>query len=381
MDNSKTNTAKQLAKPLASSHSRTKRTLHIHVVQHLKPGGIESLVLEILNHKKHNQQILIVSLEGDRLSAIAHWPKLEPFKHQLLFLNKPQGLSYQCYRTLRKLFAIVKPDVVHTHHIGPLLYAGIAAKQANVACRIHTEHDAWHLSQTKHALIQRLALKLAKPFLVADAQLVKQKLDEQFHYPQTRVIKNGIDCDRFKPASKSLARQQLGLPLEPTIIGSAGRLEHVKGHDILVQALTMLPKQYHLAIAGAGSQTQALQSLAEQCGVSERIIWLGQVDNMPRFYQSLDLFCLPSRCEGFPLATLEAQACNIKTMASDVGASKETLCPHTGVSFAPDSPISLAAAILKQLNTETITQPRRFVLEHNNITKMISDYQSILMEA
>ncbi|MDA0147615.1 glycosyltransferase [Vibrio sp. LaRot3] len=381
MIKTKNNILKRLANAASNTSLSSKRTLHIHVVQHLKPGGIESLVLEILHHKKHNQQILIVSLEGDRLSAIAHWPKLEPFKHQLLFLNKPQGLSYQCYRTLNKLFEIVKPDVVHTHHIGPLIYAGIAAKNAHVACRIHTEHDAWHLTQPKRAFVQRVALKLAKPFLVADAQLVKQKLDERFDYPKTRVIKNGIDCDRFKPASQSLARQQLGLPLEPVIIGSAGRLEHVKGHDVLIQALTMLPKHYHLAIAGSGSQAHTLKDLAAQCGVSERIIWLGQVDNMPRFYQSLDLFCLPSRCEGFPLATLEAQACNIKALASDVGASNETLCPHTGMSFAPDNPIRLAAAILKQLSANTVVQPRTFVLEHNNITKMISDYQSIQMEA
>ncbi|WP_325205897.1 glycosyltransferase [Vibrio sp. 03_296] len=81
------------------------------------------------------------------------------------FFDKGAGIRVQTIRYLVKLFRQFSPDVVHTHHIGPLLYGGLAARLSGVACRIHTEHDGWHLTQTKNALLQTLALKLVATHL------------------------------------------------------------------------------------------------------------------------------------------------------------------------------------------------------------------------
>ncbi|MBZ4288949.1 hypothetical protein LAN16_24115, partial [Mycobacterium tuberculosis] len=73
-------------------------------------------------------------------------------------------------------------DVVHTHHIGPLLYAGYAARLTGVQTRIHTEHDAWHLQDDKRRHLQALALKAVQPTLVADATRVYNQLRSAFTY-------------------------------------------------------------------------------------------------------------------------------------------------------------------------------------------------------
>ncbi|WP_114764523.1 glycosyltransferase [Vibrio rhodolitus] len=353
------------------------KKLTIHVVQHLAPGGIESLVLEMLEKATDDQPSMVISLEGQRLPALQHWDRLSKYSHQLLFLNKAQGVTPGLVSQLKRLFSILKPAVVHTHHIGPLLYAGSAARLAKVDTIIHTEHDGWHLDNNKRANIQNIALNLVKPRLVADADFVAKQLVSRFDYADLTVIKNGIDCQRFKPASKTLARQILKLPADATLIGCAGRLEFVKGQDVLINALAALNDNIHLAFAGVGSQLTELQELAHNLGVEKRVHWLGLVEDMPRFYQSLDLFCLPSRNEGFPLSTLEAQACNVTTIATDVGATSETLCPHSSLLVPAENPQALANAIHTLTSLPNYPQPRQFVLTHNELDCMITRYRQL----
>lgn len=130
--------------------------------------------------------------------------------------------------------------------------------------------------------------------------------------------------------SKEHARTSLNLPTDKHIIGCAGRLEHVKGQDQLIKALTLLPKNMVVAFAGGGTKRNQLEQLTSRLNLSDRVIFLGLVEDMTTFYGALDTFCLPSRHEGLPLSTLEAQACNIPTVAMNVGAVDETLCPVSG---------------------------------------------------
>ena len=93
----------------------------IHVVQHLAPGGLETLTLDLLRLAKPTDQVLIVSLEGTKQESVNNWPKLEPYKKQIVFLDKAPGVQFNIIIKLIKAFNKNRPDVVHTHHIGPLM--------------------------------------------------------------------------------------------------------------------------------------------------------------------------------------------------------------------------------------------------------------------
>ena len=349
----------------------------IHVVQHLAPGGLENLTLDLLNFAHPSDQVLIVSLEGSKREALNNWPRLGTYQDQIVFLEKTPGVQIGLILTLVKAFKGVRPDVVHTHHIGPLLYAGYAARIAGVPVRIHTEHDAWHLEDKKHQRIQSLILKAAKPTLVADATHVSDKLHDCFSYKNSVVIKNGIDCKKFRPGSKQLAREYFSLPQDKKIIGCAGRLEKVKGHELAIKALPLLPQHVTLAIAGHGSERQALESLVSTLKVDNRVQFLGLVDDMPKFYQSLDLFLLPSQHEGFPLSPLEAQACNIPSVATNVGASAEVVCPKTGALIRSDDIPGTAGVLLEMLSKQPTALPREFVVRNNDIRQMVRAYEDL----
>jgi len=355
----------------------------VQVVQHLRAGGIECLVLEMLRSSQISQaeDMYIVSLEGTKEEALRHWPRLLPYKQRLFFLNKPQGLSLSCLFKVKTLLKRLKANVVHSHHIGPLLYAGFAAMMASVNYRIHTEHDAWHMQDKKRRKLESVLLKLIKPMLVADAQGVQDQLNEyQPGYP-SQIIHNGVDCKLFHKGNKSYARAQLGLPQKDVkIIGCAGRLTAVKGHAYLIEALKFLQDNCMLVLAGEGEYRDELEALIRLHGLEHRVILLGNVDNMVYFYQSLDVFCMASLNEGLPLSPLEAQACGVPVVLTDVGGSREACCPDTGVMVAAEDSSALAWGIrktLRRIDRGTIESPRNFVLSQRDFSNMLNQYRAL----
>lgn len=359
-------------------------TTVMQVVQHLRPGGIETLCLDLAFFATPKENMLIVSLEGDLESALKVWPRLRAFKSQLIFLRKAPGVRINIIKQLMQCIKKHKVQAVHTHHIGPLIYAGMAARLMGVKHIIHTEHDAWHLSDQKRRILQKIVLMVVRPTLVADTQSVADNMRHYLLYKgPISVIQNGINCELFKPGNRSIAREKIFInsefPLADniTLIGCSGRLETVKGQDVLITALSLLPSTVHLAIAGSGSTELALRELSQQLQLTERIHFLGHIDDMPIFYQALDLFCLPSLNEGFPLAPLEAQSCNIVSLVADVGGAKETLCPKTGRSVPANNACEMAYVLSEMLDKQNQTLPRTHVKKNADVRVMVQAYANL----
>ncbi|MBP3139738.1 glycosyltransferase family 4 protein [Aliivibrio fischeri] len=354
----------------------------IHVVQHLSPGGLESMVLDMLEFTSQEHRIVIVSLDGTYEETIENWPRLQRYQEQIICLNKSAGFSFKAINQLLNLFKEYNADVVHSHHIGPLIYSGIAAKLNKKINHVHTEHDAWHLNASKHRRLQRFALSLSQPKLVADASFVKKALNNIFNSYPIYTIKNGINPYKFSIGDKQKARNKLNiiLPVNSIVVGNAGRLETVKGQLNLIEAFRFLNSKYHLLLAGSGSQKEHLMQLVKRYHLEDRVHFLGHIDHMPTFYHALDLFCLPSNNEGFPLSTLEAQACGIPCIANDVGGVSETLCPKSSILVSNNAAITLAQAIESMTHKTRKFSSRDFILKNNHAQSMVNAYEELYFE-
>lgn len=351
----------------------------VHVVQHLCPGGIEVLALNM--HKHSNEQTFIVSLEGTKKNAIRKWPALEAHKDNIIFLNKKSGRSLKAILALCVFLRRLKADVVHTHHIGPLLYGGVAAKLTSIKVLVHTEHDAWHLKERKSYRLQKRLLTFLKPRIIADAHHVASELRSFFPELRPVVIHNGIDTKVFKPFSKALARQCLGLPKQGKIIGCAARLERVKGHDVLISAFAQITdKDIYLVLAGSGSLRTKLEAQAKSLGLERRVIFLGHVDNMSMFYNAIDVFCLASYQEGFPLSPLEAQACGLPCVLTNVGGCGETINQNSGVLVEPGNIQELFDGLRQSLKIKNKKAIRKFITQHADISIMSRKYCEVYVE-
>lgn len=341
------------------------------IVQHLAPGGLETMVLNMQQASPWSTHV--IALEGDASSAFAHWSRLPLGSGELHFADKGQGVTPTLCWQLARLLKQARISVVHTHHLGPLLYGGLAARLAG--CRlVHTEHDAWYLDSPRARALAGTALRMLRPTLIADADEVAKGLRRWFPWAQPTVIRNGIDTTRFTPGDRHSARQRLALPLHGPLLGCAARLEPVKDHALLLRALLMLPDEVHLALAGDGSLQNALRDQAVHLGLAHRVHFLGQVEQMPHFYRALDLMVLPSLAEGLPLTLLEAQSCNTPVMAFDVGGCAEAICPDTGYLLAQRSDHELATALRAALQRPRGGAPRHFVLRHGSEQAMVAAY-------
>lgn len=118
------------------------------------------------------------------------------------------------------------------------------------------------------------------------------------------------------------------------VIGVMGRLAPIKGIDLLLQAAAMLHARgldFALHIGGDGDEREALEVQAKRLGIAERITWLGWVSDKQAFFDSVDVFCLPSRSETFAITLLEAMAHGLPSVATDCGGTAEMLEGESGL--------------------------------------------------
>jgi glycosyltransferase involved in cell wall biosynthesis len=192
-------------------------------------------------------------------------------------------------------------------------------------------------------------------------------------------VLNGVDTDRFAAATlaaRAAARAAQGLPADRRVIGVAARLERVKGVDLAIAAMAGLPGDAILAVAGAGGEAAALRAQALALGLGDRVRFLGLLDDMPGFYAALDLYCLPSRNEGLPLALLEAQSCGLPVVAAAVGGVPAAVDRASGALVTAEDPAALAAALAAGLASRG-GDPRGFVLRHGSLAVAAREYLTL----
>lgn len=141
--------------------------------------------------------------------------------------------------------------------------------------------------------------------------------------PENKIIlmKNGVDVDRFaydKQIRKEY-RRKLGWE-EMFIIGHVGRFSYQKNHEFLVDVfrrIACLNENVRLLLIGKGPLEARIYSMVNEYGLSNKVCFAGACEDVNRWLQAMDLFCLPSRFEGFPIVAVEAQAAGVPLMLSD----------------------------------------------------------------
>lgn len=154
------------------------------------------------------------------------------------------------------------------------------------------------------------------------------------HPANAEVIGNGIDLDKFIRIDQAEARTRLGLPSDARVLISVGALVERKGFHRVIELLPSLlrvhPTLVYLIVGGAGPEgdmTARLVELAREAGVSERIRFLGPLSpaELKVPLSAADVFVLASSYEGWANVILEAMACGLPVIATDVGGNAEVI--------------------------------------------------------
>lgn len=178
------------------------------------------------------------------------------------------------------------------------------------------------------------------------------------------VLRNGVDTQVFQPKPRSIARTKLGIAAEPLLL-AVGNLVPEKGHDLIIQALALIPDA-HLVLVGNGSERKRLLHLTQQLNLTQRVTFH---DAMPQatlteFYNAADILVLASSREGWPNVLLEAMACGTPVVATDVGGVREILTdPTVGRIVTEPNPYCLATEINQILKSPPDRQTVRYYAE------------------
>lgn len=141
------------------------------------------------------------------------------------------------------------------------------------------------------------------------------------------VLRNGVDLERFQPLPREHARARLKLPGASSILLSVGHLIERKGHDVAIEALTLLPATTRLVIVGAGELRERLQRLAHERGVAARVVFAGAVAQaeLKWYYSAADVLVLCSSREGWANVLLESMACGTPVIATNIWGTPEVV--------------------------------------------------------
>lgn len=177
---------------------------------------------------------------------------------------------------------------------------------------------------------------------------------EEMGVPRSRidVVRNGVDGEAFAIRDPRPSREKLGLPLDRKIVTYAGNLVHVKGVDVLVEAVgrmkAMGGPDVLVNVVGGGDLADQLEARAKALGVTDRLIFQGRVlpTAVPEHMNACDVFCLPSREEGCPNVVLEALASGKPVVASRTGGIPELVWADNGILVTPEDPDALARSLL-----------------------------------
>ncbi len=254
-------------------------------------------------------------------------------------------------------------DVLHAHMASsPALLAAFAGKVFRKPTLLkfagsRATGDVATSSATWYGRLKLLLLRAFIGYFVCPSNEIRREL-VRAGFPESKitVIPNGVDTTQFRPASpeeKNKLRQALGLPLNGTIILYSGRLEQGKGVEILVSAWQALQpaQKAHLIIVGDGSLRSGLEQQAR--ATSTPVIFFGWQENVEDFLRASDIFVLPSFGEGMPNSLLEAMACGLLCIATDIGGITELLRDKENGLLVPPRDTAALTAALRILLTDS----------------------------
>jgi len=254
-------------------------------------------------------------------------------------------------------------DLVHTHRTKDNVLGSIAAAIAGVPHVVRTVHGltepmaGWDRTRyAVHDVLDKAALWMRADRIVAVSHATAEAL-KQSGYRRSAVttIHNGVDVSAIRATqSPAEVRMALGLPRDAFVVGTAGRLTAVKGHEHLIHAIPWIravEPGVRVVLVGCGPEEQRLRALARSLGVDRVCLFVDPaVDRRATVYDlvaALDVFALPSLSEGIPMALLEALALERPAVASAVGGVPEIIVDHaTGLLVEPSRPRELADACL-----------------------------------
>jgi len=274
---------------------------------------------------------------------------------KLFWVCNGSVLKFLTQKKILKKIAVNKPDVIVNSELWPGLELALGLKsKVNVpllSIMIGSDiliqpdrYRGWKEIKTK--IDNGVDLNIC----VSEEMIEVSKSQRQLK--NLKLLHNGFDSKSFfiKPEEVDRSRSQIKLV-------SVGHFQRVKGHDILLEAMKIIESKhkglYTLSLRGDGDLYEAYAYYVKAHNLENVVRFVGPIDNLRSFLVEHDFFILPSRSEGLPAAPLEAMACGLPVISSNVGGMLELIDERqNGLFFEKENSEDLANKIIDATQNE-----------------------------
>ena len=363
--------------------------LIVHLIDELPRDGAEMLLLDLMRYRHPEFRYVVGCL-------IRGGPLEEEFAHigiPVIIFGRRHKLDPSLVLRLAAWLRRERVAIVHTHLFTADTYGRLAAKLAGVPAVFSTVHNIvnpWKGGFRKG--IDRLFARLSTR-VIGCSEEVTQALATRDGIPADRLmaIPNGIDLKKFAQVSGEGVRAEFGLPADRPLLGVVGRLHPQKGHENLFHALAAMPQAraggVSCLVIGTGELQDALHAMVREMGLEHCVIFTGMRTDVPRLVAALDVFVMPSRWEGLPIALLEAMASAKPVICTRVGGIPDVVIDgDNGLLVDPEQPAQLQARIVQLLGdpgarTRLGLRARETVIDRFDVTRTAAAYNQLHMQA
>lgn len=364
----------------------------LHVISGLSSGGAETtLVRLIAGSKGVSHQVLVLSMHKDLEAQV----RAAGAPVHFIDLRHVWALPGRLFRVWR-FIKLTRPDVVQTWMYHADVIGGVMARLAGVRAVAwalhHASPDAGDLGRTARWSARfSTVLSSSVPTKIVACSETTYRCHARYGYKREAltVIRNGYDLRRFsvQPEARTTLRADWSVGLDECLFGMVARYHPVKGHGVLLDALSALKAShgasFKCVLVGDGvdqNNTELVQALAKH-GLLEQVLLCGFRADVPEIMNAIDVLVLSSHSEAFPNVINEAMACGTPCVTTDVGDAHIIVGEHGWV-VPRGSPEALATALSEAMVALSDTKrwqarreaARRHIEQHFSLDVMVNAY-------
>jgi L-malate glycosyltransferase len=332
------------------------RVLYI-VDQLTEMGGAERLLVKMIRSlPKERFRCSLVTFQIDRDLPLF---SSMPCDVRVLPLRKSyDARALLLSLELRRFIRSEGVSIVHTFFETADLWGGLVSHLSRVPILLSSRRDMGILRRPKHALAYRFVNPLFTRVLAVSEEVRKCCIDVDHLRPErVETVYNGIEFPSLPLESRDACRERLGLSDFKEIVLTIGNIRRVKGIDIFLRAAADVCKRRPSAlflVVGDNHEPayfNELKELVNELGISHNVLFYGPSEEVGQLLAACDIFCLPSRSEGFSNALIEAMGAGVPCVATRVGGNVEAIENNrSGVLVPSEDPKALSSAIEELLD-------------------------------
>ncbi|SHF21996.1 glycosyltransferase family 4 protein [Alkalibacter saccharofermentans] len=248
--------------------------------------------------------------------------------HQLPLQRSPiKRENFRAYKMLKDIIISEGYDLVHTHTPVASAIVRLACRKLSSVKVLYTAHGFHFFKGAPirnwfiYYPIEKWLAKYTDTLITINKEDC-ERAKSQFKAKRVEYIPGvGIDIDKFNKVEidRYLKRKELGLPTDAFVVLSVGELNKNKNHEVIIKAISKIGNPHiHYVICGEGQLDGYLRNLSKQLGIEKRVHLLGFRKDIAEICKASDVFAFPSLREGLGMAALEAMACGLPIITSNV---------------------------------------------------------------